>query len=244
MIRISVISYLNSIPFIYGLKKSKLIDIIDLSLNYPAACADELINGNVDIALVPVVVIPDLQDAHIISDYCIGANGAVDTVCLYSDVPINEIKSINLDYQSRTSVSLLKVLLKEYWELDIKLNYSEVGSEAEIVGDNAALVIGDRAFDLNNKYSYVYDLAAIWKEMTGLPFVFAVWLANKSVTHDFIADFNRSLKDGLSNIHEALKQEEYSYRHCKNPTDYLNNRISYDLDSQKLLGMHLFLKKL
>ena len=117
MIKITAVSYLNTLPFIYGLKHSRLIDTIDLDLDYPAACAKKLINGDVDLALVPVVVIPSLKEAHIISDYCIGANGSVDTVCLYSDVPIDRIVNIFLDYQSQTSVALLKILLKEYWKL-------------------------------------------------------------------------------------------------------------------------------
>ncbi len=110
--KVSAVSYLNTIPFIYGLKQSKLIEIIDLYLDYPAICADKLISREVDIALIPVVAIPQLENAYIISDYCIWSDGEVDTVCLYSDVPIQEIESIALDYQSRTSVALLKILLK------------------------------------------------------------------------------------------------------------------------------------
>ena len=96
MLKISAVSYLNTIPFIHGLKQSELIHNIDLQLDYPSICADKLINGEVDLALVPVAIIPTLKEAHIISDYCIGADGAVDTVCLYSDVPITEIEIIGL----------------------------------------------------------------------------------------------------------------------------------------------------
>ncbi|MDB4127109.1 menaquinone biosynthesis protein, partial [Flavobacteriales bacterium] len=176
MLKISAVSYLNTIPFVHGLKQSELIKIIDLQLDYPSICAEKLINGIVDLALVPVAVIPKLKEAHIISDYCIGANGAVDTVCLYSDVPIEEIESIALDYQSRTSVALLKILLNEYWQLNPELKKANVGFEENIKGNHAALVIGDRAFALNTKYAYIYDLSAIWKKMTGLPFVFAAWV--------------------------------------------------------------------
>ena len=244
MIKISAVSYLNTIPFIYALKQSKLIQTIDLQLDYPSICADRLINGEVDLALVPVVVIPDLKEPHIISDYCIGANGAVETVCLYSDVPISEIKSIALDYQSRTSVVLLKILLKEYWQLKPELKDSELGFEQGITGKDAALVIGDRAFDLNKKYDYIYDLSAIWKEMTGLPFVFAAWVANEKLPKDFITDFNKALEKGLSDIDKALNQEGGNYPYCENPKEYLNNKISYILDAEKLKGMELFLKKI
>jgi chorismate dehydratase len=244
MLKISAVSYLNTIPFVHGLKQSELIKIIDLQLDYPSICAEKLINGIVDLALVPVAVIPKLKEAHIISDYCIGANGAVDTVCLYSDVPIEEIESIVLDYQSRTSVALLKILLNEYWQLNPELKKANVGFEENIKGNHAALVIGDRAFALNTKYAYIYDLSAIWKKMTGLPFVFAAWVANKKLPQDFIVSFNKALEKGLSNIDKALALEGNSYPNCKNPEDYLNNKISYNLDVEKQKGMELFLRKI
>lgn len=244
MLKISAVSYLNTIPFVHGLKQSELIKIIDLQLDYPSICAEKLINGIVDLALVPVAVIPKLKEAHIISDYCIGANGAVDTVCLYSDVPIEEIESIALDYQSRTSVALLKILLNEYWQLNPKLKKANVGFEENIKGNHAALVIGDRAFALNTKYAYIYDLSAIWKKMTGLPFVFAAWVANKKLPQDFIVSFNKALEKGLSNINKALALEGNSYPNCKNPEDYLNNKIFYNLDVEKQKGMELFLRKI
>ncbi len=244
MIKISAISYLNSIPFVYGLKKGKLINSIELTLDYPAACADRLVKGKVDIALVPIVVIPNLPFSNIISDYCIGTNGAVDTVCLFSDVPINEIKSIDLDYQSMTSVALLKFLLKEYWKLDIKINSLKRDCDSDIKDNNAALVIGDRAFNLINKHPYVYDLPAIWNKMTGLPFVFAAWVANKRLPNSFISDFNSCLEYGLNNINQALLQEKDSYSHCENAKDYLNKKISYNLDAEKLKSMQFFLENI
>jgi len=244
MLKISAVSYLNTIPFIYGLKQSELINTINLQLDYPSICADKLINGTVDLALVPVVVIPQLKHSYIISDYCIGANGAVDTVCLYSDVPIEKIESIGLDYQSRTSVALLKVLLKEYWKFNPELKKSDVGFENNIKGKHAALVIGDRAFALNTKHQFIYDLSAIWKELTGLPFVFAAWVSNIKLPQDFINVFNKALEKGLNNIDEALALESESYPNCESPEDYLNNKISYSLDAEKQKGMELFLRKI
>jgi chorismate dehydratase len=242
--KISAVSYLNTIPFIYGLKKSKLMDTIDLQLDYPAICAYKLINGEVDIALVPVVVIPKLESPHIISDYCIGSNGEVDTVCLYSDVPIEEIQTIALDYQSITSVALLTILLKEYWQVKPELNKTKLGFEDKIKGKHAALVIGDRAFELNTKHQYIYDLSAIWKKMTGLPFVFAAWVSNTKLSQDFIEEFNKALENGLAEINKAIALEGDSYSNCKNPEDYLTHKISYLLDAEKQKGMALFLKKL
>ena len=244
MYKISAVSYLNSLPFIYGLKKSKLINLMHLQLDYPALCADKLISAEVDIALVPVTVIPKLKYYNIISNYCIGADGAVDTVCLYSDVPINEVKKIALDYQSRTSVFLLKLLLKEYWNLNPELVKAEFGFENTIQDKNAALVIGDRAFDLNNKYKYIYDLSEIWNEMTGLPFVFACWVTIKKLPDQFIEDFNIALKYGLKNINKAILSESDNYTYYTRSREYLNHKISYILDEDKQRGMELFLKKI
>ena len=121
MIKVGVISYLNSMPFVYGLKSIKMSKSIDLSSSYPAEIADQLRERELDIALVPVVVLNDLKDIIIISDYCIGSENTVDTVCLYSHVPIHEIKSISLDYQSRTSVELLKLTFKNSPRISLAL---------------------------------------------------------------------------------------------------------------------------
>ena len=244
MIKVAAVSYLNTIPFIYGLRNSLIFEKVKLSLDFPSICAAKLLNNQVDIALVPIVVLPKLHYYHIISDYCIGANGAVDTVCLYSDVPISEIQSIALDYQSHTSVELLKVLLREYWNLSPKLIKSELGFEDTVKGKHAALVIGDRAFCLNNKHKYIYDLSAVWKQMTGLPFVFAVWVANIELPQKFIVDFNKALSKGLNKKEELLSSQEYISTICKDPEDYLNNKISYTFDIEKQKAMDLFLSKI
>ena len=107
-VKISVVSYLNSKPFIYGLKHSELINNVELSLDIPSDCARKLLNGEVDLGLIPIAVIPKLKEHYIISDYCIGAEGKVTSVMMYSEVPLQEISTILLDYQSRTSVTLAR----------------------------------------------------------------------------------------------------------------------------------------
>jgi len=242
--KVSAVSYLNTIPFIHGIKSSNISDFIDLQLDYPSVCAQKLINNEVDIALVPVVVLKDNPQFNIISDYCIGSNGKVDTVCLYSDVPLREIESIYLDYQSRTSIELLKVLCKEYWNISPEFSNLPEGFENKIERETAALIIGDRAFSANGRYKFVYDLSESWKEMTGLSFVFACWISNKNIEENFTSEFNKSLKMGVVNIEEAIKKESDNYPHCKNPKEYLNNKISYLLDENKRKGMQLFLDKI
>src|SRR6185369_11597556 len=114
---------------------------------------------------------------HIISDYCIGADGDVGSVLLLSDVPMSEIKNVLLDYQSRTSVTLAQVLADKYWRIKPRWTDAKENYERDIKGTTAGVVIGDRTFALKNKFKYTYDLSGEWKIFTGLPFVFACWVA-------------------------------------------------------------------
>src|SRR5260370_33421252 len=146
MIKISCVSFLNSQPFIYGLKNNSVINDIELSLDVPSACADKLKNGTVDIGLVPVVLIPELKESHIISDYCIGADGKVESVLFLSEVPLEKIKSVLLDYQSRTSVMLAKILANKFWNIFPEWVDGLNDFEKNIKEETAGLVIGDRTF--------------------------------------------------------------------------------------------------
>ena len=118
---------------------------------------------------------------------------------------MNLIHSIELDYQSRTSIELLIILLRDYWRVNPKLIYSDIGFEQNISGNNAGLVIGDRAFDLNKKYKYVYDLSLSWKKMTGLPFVFAAWISKQRICLKILlSELEMALKKGVNNISDSL----------------------------------------
>ena len=239
---VSVVSYLNTIPFIYGLQRNHIIDRLDLTLDYPSVCAKKLFNNKIDIGLVPIVVLKDIKDQQIISNFCIGANGYVDTVCLLSDVNISEVESVLLDYQSKTSIELLKILFKDYWGISPTLFKAKPNYEEDIKGVKAGLIIGDRVFKYKANFKFCYDLSNIWKIHTGLPFVFACWVANKKIEEDFISDFNKALAYGIQNIEKATAASFEIYTHCKNPIDYLKNKISYNLDEKKKKAMDIFLK--
>ena len=116
-VKISAVSYTNTKPFVYGLMHSKISDEIELSLDTPSDCASKLINNQVDIGLVPVSALIEIPGYKIMSNYCIGATGAVDSVFIFSNKPIQEVRSLRLDSQSRTSNNLAKVLLKNHWHL-------------------------------------------------------------------------------------------------------------------------------
>jgi chorismate dehydratase len=192
--------------------------------------------------LVPVALLPELDNYKIITDYCIGADGKVDSVKLYSEVPLEEIRTVMLDYQSKSSINLTKVLNKFYWKKNFEFIDAKPGYEKNISGTNAAVVIGDRTFALNGTFKYEFDLAEEWKKMTGLPFVFAAWVTTSDMDPEFISEFNSVLKDGISNTQKAIEGFNIKHPSGFNALDYLTNKISYDLDQKKREALQLFLK--
>jgi chorismate dehydratase len=201
-----------------------------------------LIDGEVDLGLIPVAATRRLDDWHIISDYCIGCEGPVASVCIFSEVPVEEIESLMLDNQSRTSVNLARILMKEYWKKDVQ--YIETSGEdfrSRIAGTTAAVVIGDRALMQRQQSKYVYDLGAAWKAHTGLPFVFAAWITTKDLTPEFIRQFNEANAFGLTQLKEVVAENAFSFFDLQT---YYTSCISYNLDAEKKKGMELFLSKL
>jgi len=238
---VGAVSYLNTKPLVYGFEKGMMKEELELVMDYPANIASMLIRDEIDIGLVPVAILPTLKEYHIISNYCIACDGEVASVCLFSEVPVNEIQIILLDYQSKTSVALLKILLKEHWNIEPKLVDAEQGYELSISGTTAGLVIGDRAFEQLNKSKYSYDLGQAWKELTGLPFVFAVWVSNKLIDKQFIEKFNISNAFGINHIKEVIKLIGFLTFDLEL---YYSKHIKYIIDNKKQIGLNEFLTRI
>ncbi len=240
--RISIVSYLNSKPFLYGLNKSLVANNFAMSLDIPSKIVAKLNYNLADIGLIPVAGLEDLNDYQIVSNYCIGAIGEVRTVVLVSDVPIEKIDTILMDYQSRSSVLLAKVLAKFYWKKEFSWeNTCNDFQNSSIKGATAGVVIGDRVFDIEGKYKYSYDLSEEWFKFTGLPFVFAVWASTKNISDEFQNEFNRALEYGIDNIAEIVEREQNNYPNV-NINNYFNQNISFIFDEKKKAGMNKFLE--
>jgi chorismate dehydratase len=238
--RIGAVSYLNTRPLLLGIEQESFLKSIDLVKSYPAKIAQDLLEGQIDIGLVPVAILPQLSNPHIVSKYVIGANGAVASVALFSEVPIDEIKSIYLDYQSRTSVQLLKILLSQFWKKEVEFISATEGYIAQISGTTAGVIIGDRALENLSKYPYVYDLGLAWKQHTGLPFVFAAWVSNQPIPSAFMAAFDAANGYGLAHLDEVIAlipAQEQVYNLHK----YYTENISYINDEEKKQGLATFL---
>ncbi len=240
-IKAGAVSYLNTKPLIYGFEEGKMKDAVELLIDNPANIAKLLLNNEIDVGLVPVAIIPFLKEYHIISDYGIGCDGDVASVCLFSDVPFEEITTILLDYQSRTSVALLKILLKEHWKIAPELIAGHTSFENNIDGTVAGLVIGDRALLQRGRHKYIYDLGFAWKELTGLPFVFASWVSNKVLPQSFCEAFNEATGTGLEHIEEIVAKNPFA---AFDLNDYYNNCIKFRIDLRMQEALTLFLTKL
>jgi chorismate dehydratase len=240
-IKVGAVSYLNTKPLLYGIEHAAVFAQMDLHLDYPAKIAEALLNGEIDLGLVPVAILQRMPFAEIVTEVCIGCDGAVASVCLFSDVPIAEVKTVLLDYQSRTSVRLLRILLQEYWQVQVEIQDTKDDYTHLIEGTTAGLVIGDRAFAQRMKSKFAYDLGEVWKQHTGLPFVFAAWVANKKLPADFLQAFAQANLQGLQHIENVLRNNVYDQFDLR---AYYTKNISYHLDDAKQKGMQLFLQKL
>lgn len=238
----AAVSYLNTKPLLYGIKRHPIINEIELVEDYPSKIAQMLIDDEVDVGLIPVAATLKMKQWNIVGNHCIGSEGAVASVCIFSEVPIEKIERVYLDYQSRTSVNLAKVLLREYWKKEVEL-IDATGEDFrnEIKGTTAGVVIGDRALQQRLQSKYIYDLGEAWKLHTGLPFVFAAWIANKELPKEFVKNFDEANALGLQHLNEVIAENAFTVFDLKK---YYTECISYKLTKQKIKGMELFLEKL
>lgn len=238
LIRVSAISYLNTIPFVYGLQNHPVSKYIDLEFSTPAESAQKLSNGLTDISIVPTGAIPEIKNNLIFSDFCIGAEGRVASVLLCSGVPIEQVTKVYLDKESRTSVLLTKLLAQRFWKISpeyVTYNFSQ--SEPDV--NNSYLLIGDKALMRGGDFKYVYDLAEEWIKFTNLPFVFACWTANRDLDPSFVREFNDALKLGVENIDKAI--DKYSNGFNKEyALKYLAENVSFNLSADKRKGLAEF----
>ena len=237
-VKLALVSYINTIPFIEAIKSSEsLNNTIELVVDYPAKCAELIRTKQVDGGLLPLGALYENPDLQIVTNYCIGANGAVDTVAVFSHQPLEQCQTIYLDYQSRTSVQLIQILAQQYWKKKFTFLPTQKGFEESTPSEAAVLLIGDRVFEFETNYKYKTDLAAEWKKYTHLPFVFALWVGNdklKNIEHDLNSYFAKSLTNIPALYSDLLTIDKDIF------VDYLSSKIDYILDDKKLQAIRLF----
>ena len=243
-VRISAVKYANTYPFMYGLTESGFDRKVILTADHPAECAKKLISGKVDIGLIPVAALPLVKEYRIITDYCLGAYGKVRTVMLLSNCPFEEIETINLDYRSKSSVNLARILAMNFWKREFSWkSTSEQFDFCNIPEYEAIVLIGDQCFQYEKCFTSRIDLAEEWYKFTGLPFAFACWTANRELDSGFLEEFNEVLGTGVRNIPAVV--EKYGNAGVIRGEElraYLTINMNFDLNEDKRKAIKLFLE--
>lgn len=240
-LRISAVSFLNTLPFQHALKHHPEIQTgIDVSYNIPSVCAEKLIKNEVDIGLVPVAAIPKIPEALIITDFCIGAKDKVDSVFLFSQTPRENLHTIVLDYRSMTSVRMIKYIAKYAWGTNYNWEAGKAKYENRVRGNTGAVVIGDMALKLRQKFAYTYDLAKEWYDLESNEFAFAAWISNKPIDEKWEYILNEAFREAIQNFPSIIPK--YSRRYPDIPLyHYLTKRIDYYWNASKKISMERFL---
>ena len=236
-------NYLNTQPMLYGLERLPIKEKIELTGNYPALVAKGLREGEIDLGLIPIAALADLNNYQIVGSHCISTETEAASVAIFSKVPIEEVDRVVLDYQSRTSVALAKILIRKYWKKEVLWLAAENETYIDsIEGTTAGVIIGDRALRARNRFEYSYDLGAYWRKLTGLPFVFAAWISTSPLPDSFIKEFDEANAEGLAHLEEVLSAVPYQVGY--DLREYYTNNMNYLLTEEKRQSVRLFLEEL
>jgi chorismate dehydratase len=243
--RVCAVSYLNTVPLVWGIEHAAQRDVFEMSYALPAECADQLASGDADIGIVPVIEIAR-QKLDYFRSTGIACRGAVRSILLVSKVPIREIKTLATDMGSRTSVVLSRIILAEKYGVSPKL-ISRRAELAPMLGEaDAALVIGDPALHIDPATLpfETLDLGLEWTQLTGLPMVFALWAGRKEVMQPLYEQaFLDSCRDGLAHMDQIVRDQ--SPVRGINPQlarEYLTRHIVFELTDRDHQGLNLYLK--
>lgn len=211
----------------------------------PSRCAGLLAEGQVDAALVPVIEYQRMAEIMVVPHVCVGSRSRVRSVVLVTKgCELKQVRSVSLDTSSRTSVTLIRVLFREFMGREPEWKQAEPDLRAMLSETDAALIIGDPAMTFPRDTLRVFDMAALWREHTGLGFVFAMWMAHaQSVDRVKKIDFVRARDEGLEHVGEiaALYEERLSLPR-EELRAYLLENICFELDEELLAGLELFYK--
>jgi chorismate dehydratase len=250
-LRMSAISFLNTAPLMWDFEHGDAD--LDFAIEYtiPSVCAAALAANQADIGIIPAFTYAEIPGLLILPNIAIAAKDFVRSILLISKKPIEQIETVATDTSSRTSVALLQVLFTKFFGGSRQFTPHPPQLEAMLRNHDAALLIGDTALEVSVDQEYfVYDLAHLWHERTGKPFVFAFWairldaLDRAPRDQDLVKVFQRSRDHGLEPENLRVIAHEWSAKLRLSEPDiytYLTENIHYYLDRQNHAGLQLFL---
>ena len=252
-LRVGAVSFLNTKPLIYPLLNEEIQTDIELSIDVPSRLALLLSRGDLEVGLISIIEYFRANPSHtsycILPDISIASHGSVKSIQLFSRVPIPEIQRIGLDMNSRTSTALLKILLAEKYRISPvfitcrpTVNPKTALQDRQDPPFDAVLLIGDPALRHLGTTEYSVDLGEVWYKLTGLPFVYACWVArDEACLNDLPQVLLQSKMRGIAQIPEIAQTEArklgFPEKFC---LDYLQHHIKYDLDESMIAGLELF----
>ena len=237
--RIAAVSYLNTIPFIYGIEHAGAGLHAELLLSPPRGCAEALRDGKADLALIPVAAIPGISDLRIVTPYCIGASGPVRTVVLASADPLENVDTVYLDSHSLTSVRLVRLLAAKLWKREFRWRELDDFSVLDDPDPRTGyVIIGDKVFAREARFPLSLRPGRRSGDvLTGLPFVFAAWVARGGVPEATVDSLTRSRSAYGTCAISTKRSARYGYGDRPSyARDYLTRNIDFVFDEQKRQG--------
>jgi len=269
-LRVSIVEFLNTAPLVWGFTDGPLEGRYDLSFTVPSLCAEALRSGQADIAIIPAIEYQRMNGMVVLPEIAIAAQSEVRSLLVLSKRPINFVKRLALDTNSRSTVALTKLLCQGHWGIDPEFIDSPPDPEAMLAKADAALVIGDPALRVRLKVDaltakqpaghgccggdesehpvqgvdmlFVYDVAQQWRDMTGRPSVLAVWAGRRDVvTPEVVADFLASREYGLANLNDIAEGAALKLELPPNPLErYLRESIDFNLTAENIAALEYY----
>lgn len=242
---VSLVSFLNTKPLVYGLEHNLVNHQFILQKDVPSVCSQRLCEDEVKLGIIPSIeYIQGKGRWKIIPDLCISSRGAVKSVNLFFKKDLTDLNKIALDTSSRTSVALLKIILKEKYHVNAEFIFMAPDLKEMLSKADAALIIGDRALHYQADNPSHLDLGEEWYDMTGLPFVYAFWAGHESgMTGKDIDAVKKSYELGKMQIEQIAR--DYAQDHplpWKSYFTYLDRHISYEFGNEEEEGLMEFFR--
>lgn len=241
--RLAASSYLNSAPLIWSFLNGSHRGSVDFVEAVPARCARLLSESAVEGALIPVIEYQRIQSGYLVPDVCVGSQKEVLSVVLVSKhKQLNDIDTVALDESSRTSATLVKVIFREFLQREPEWTTRAPNIEEMLEQNDAALIIGDPGMGFRRKGLNVWDMASLWRQYTGLGFVFAMWMVrDEAIERAQLVDFSGARDEGVAHIEEII--ETYQDK-IPMPIDelrnYLTENIVFNVDEAMKKGLRLY----
>jgi chorismate dehydratase len=241
--RLAASSYLNSAPLIWSFTRGGRAQDVSLIDEVPSACADLLAQGRVEAALVPVIEYQRIEDIYLVPEVCVGSKEKVRSVVLVTKSDdLQSVRSVALDESSRTSASLVKIIFREFIGIDPTWQTATPDLGRMLNDNDAALIIGDPGMTFSREGFHVWDLASLWRQHTGLGFVFAMWMIRDDASAEAKGlDFKTARDEGLANVNDIVNHYEKLLELSRaDITEYLTVNISFTPDEAMQAGMKLY----